>query len=87
MQNLLLCQSARVRSCDSFANLYYLTGDYEGSDGEGEFYDENEYDNSEPAGYTSENPKHWERIIQPDVSNIKEEKVCFNHLFIGDVIT
>lgn len=49
------------------------TGDYDGSDNE--YYDDNEYDNSDSKGYGSENQKHWERDIQPDISNIKEEKV------------
>lgn len=56
-----------------FIFIKKIQGDYDGSDNE--YYDDNEYDNSDSKGYGSENQKHWERDIQPDLSNIKEEKV------------
>lgn len=50
-----------------------ILGDYDGSDNE--YYDDNEYDNSDSKGFGADNQKHWERDVQPDVSNIKAEKV------------
>lgn len=48
-----------------------LSGDFDGSDID---YDDdnNEYGNSETKGYGSQ---HWERKAQPDLTNVKEEKV------------
>lgn len=55
-----------------FKPFISISGDYDGSDNE---YDEdnNEYDNSESRNYGAQ---HWERRNHPDLSNVKEEKVC-----------
>lgn len=58
--------------CLQMCRFRHIAGEFDGSDND---YDDhnNEYDNNESRDCGLQ---HWARNPQPDLANVKEEKVC-----------